>query len=285
MKKILVATDFSTRSDRAVRRGVFLAKDFGASLTLLHVVDNDQPDRIVQAERMAATALLSEQAASLNQIDKVACDYSILLNDPFAGILHAVETMAPDLLLLGPHRRQTLRDIFVGTTAERTIRANPTPVLMANGVPAGVYRHVLIAVDFSECSRDAIRAILDLGLKAKAAVSVVHALDIPVAGAMKRAPLMQTQMRDYLSDEQSRAAGDLAALVSDLGLSPVKELVRLNDTSAADVVCSTAKQIGADLVVVGTHGRGGLSKVMLGSVAQDILAKSDVDVLAIPPRA
>ncbi|WP_298720148.1 universal stress protein [uncultured Ferrovibrio sp.] len=285
MKKILVATDFSPRSDRAIRRGVLLAKDFGASLTLLHVVDNDQPDRIVQAKREAATALLSEQAASLSQIDGISCDYSVFMDAPFAGIQQAVKTAAPDVLLIGPHRRQALRDIFVGTTAERTIRSKSAPVLMANGVPASGYRHALVAVDFSDCSRDAMRAVVALGLKARLAISVIHVLDNPAAGPMSKAPLTEAEARDYVMAEEKRAAGELTALVFDAGLAPAKELVRLNDRSAADIVCATAKEIGADLIVVGTHGRSGLSKLMLGSVAQEILSCAEVDVLAVPPRA
>ena len=60
MQRILVATDFSTRSDRALRRGTLLAKQFGCDVTLVHVIDDDQPLRTVEAERREATALLDE---------------------------------------------------------------------------------------------------------------------------------------------------------------------------------------------------------------------------------
>ena len=70
----------------------------------------------------------------------------------------------PDLLVLGPHRRRIFRDIFIGTTVERTIREADCPVLMANAAPVGPYRHVLLSTDLSEGSRDAMATYLFLNL-------------------------------------------------------------------------------------------------------------------------
>lgn len=99
MKTILVATDFSARSDRALRRATLLARQSGATLSLIHVVDDDQARRIIDSERSAATELLSEQAATLTKIDGVPCDARVIVADPFAGIIRAAEESAPDLLV------------------------------------------------------------------------------------------------------------------------------------------------------------------------------------------
>ena len=115
MKAIMVATDFSERSDRALRRATLLAQQFQAAIVLVHVVDADQPRRIVDSERDEAEALLSELAATLRDADGVNCQTLVILSAPFAGVLQAVEERKPDLLVLGPHRRQVLRDVFIGT--------------------------------------------------------------------------------------------------------------------------------------------------------------------------
>lgn len=284
MKKILIATDFSERSDRAVRRGVLLARRFAASIALVHVIDDDQPRRIRDVEREAAMALLSEQAESLRKIDDVACEYHTVLGDPFDGITRSAETLDPDLVLLGSHRRQMLKDVFVGTTAERTIRSTRRPVLTANGVPAGPYRHVLIAVDFSDCSRAAARAVTTLRLAEASAVSVIHVFDAPAAGLMARGSVAVDRRRDYLADEEEQATGELQAFLHGLDLGAVDQQVRFNETFAADMICSVAREIAADLVVVGTRGRTGTTKLLLGSVAEEVLRLADRDVLAVPPR-
>lgn len=283
MKRILVATDFSERSDRAIRRATLLAKMSGASLTLVHVIDDDQPRSMLLAEQQAAEIVLAEQTLALQEIDGLACASHIVLGDPFAGIAVAVREHDADILVIGPHRRRVLRDVFVGTTAERTIRASDRPVLMANGVPAGPYRHVLVAVDLSECSAAAVHALIQLGLGAKAAVSVVHVFDAPAASLMVRTSSTKDQIEDYLADEKGRAAGALAAFLSDLDLKPRQRLLKHNEISVAHTISAAAQEANADLVVLGTHGRTGITKTLLGSVAEEFLRRSDRDTLAVPP--
>ena len=164
MKTILVATDFSARSDRAIRRAVLLAHTFEAVLHMVHVVDDDQPARIVSAEEGAARALLSEQTRSLREIDGLQSDFSLVFGDPFEGIRASAQELQAGLVVIGPHRRQALKDMFVGTTAERTIRLSSRPILMANAVPAAPYRHALVATDLSDASASAIQTITDLGI-------------------------------------------------------------------------------------------------------------------------
>ena len=72
MKQIAVATDFSTRSDRALRRAVLLARQRGAALALIHVVDDDQPEYLIKSQRRAAEELLEQTAATIGRVDKPA---------------------------------------------------------------------------------------------------------------------------------------------------------------------------------------------------------------------
>lgn len=283
MRCILVATDFSARSDRAIRRATLLARTYGSSITLVHVVDDDQPKRILKAEREAASALLSEQTRSLRDIDGVTCDYRVVLGNAFEGIAKAVEEVDCDLLVLGPHRRQALKDVFIGTTAERTIRASGRPVLMANGVPDGPYRHVLVAVDFSNCSADAVRAVVRLGLGKHAAVSVVHVVEALAASLIPRTSLTEAEVQDYLAEVEEYAGGELRAFLGGLKFDPSRRVVRHNATSTADTIDTVAREVSADLVVVGTQGRSGIAKLLLDSVTEEVLRAGDRDVLSVPP--
>jgi len=282
--RILVATDFSSRSDRALRRATLLARDLGRPLVLVHVVDDDQPDRAVKAGREAATLLLHEQAQTLHRIDGVECTTRIVEGDAFEAIADAAAQFAAALVVVGPHRRRPLKDVFVGTTAERVIRTSRCPVLVAGAVPAGPYRHLLLAVDLSPASAEVIRAVRALEIDRKAAVTVVHAFDASEDLRRARAISDADSRRQLLDQARARAAEALDAFLAGLGFEPGVRLVRLNDSSAGQVVSDTAAELAADLVVIGTHGRSGLSKLMLGSVAQEVLQVSTVDVLAIPPR-
>ncbi|HTE43338.1 MAG TPA: universal stress protein [Steroidobacteraceae bacterium] len=285
MKKILVATDFSTRSDRAIRRAILLAKKFEAAISLVHVVDDDRPKRIVDAERESASMLLSELARSLRELDGVDCSASVTLGSVSKELIKTAEASMSDVLVIGPHRHQALQDVFVGTTAERTIRMRRRPVLVASGVPASSYRHILVAVDFSDCSKNALRVVSDLGLDNHAAVSAVHVFDAPVRGYMGLGSASDHQIEDYLAREKVRAAGDLAVFMRGLEFAPTRHVLKLNESSTAYVICATARELSADLIVVGTRGRTGMTKLLLGSVAEEVLHISDCDVLAVPPDA
>lgn len=282
-KQILVATDFSTRSDRALRRGMLLARDIGARLSLVHVVDDDQPAQIVAAEHAAAAPLLDEHVRTLKEGDGLDCDARIVEGDPFVGISRAATELGADLVVLGPHRRQVLKDVFIGTTAERTVRASPRPVLMANGSPSGAYRHVLVAVDLSDCSADALRALLHLGIAGTATVSVVHVFDVVGTGMLLPGGNSADGLQRYIDEQAAHAAKELDAFLADTGFDPLGRLVRHNVSSTALVIGEAAQELSAGLIVVGTHGRNGLSRLVLGSVAQEVLRTASVDVLAVPP--
>jgi len=249
------------------------------------VVDDDQPKRIVKAEREAASRLLSKQVRSLREIDGIECDYIMALGNAFEGIAKAAEETGCDLVVIGPHRRQALSDVFVGTTAERTIRSSSRPILMANGVPAEPYRHALVAVDLSACSADALLSVTALGLQDHAAVSVVHVIDVPGSTLMSRSLLTEDQVQNYLLDVQERASVELGRFLMDLKFEPIQQIVKHNVTSIGSTIGEAARAISADLIVVGTRGRTGLAKLLLGSVAEEVLRRGDCDVLAIPPSA
>jgi nucleotide-binding universal stress UspA family protein len=268
--------------NRASRRASLLAKRGGGELVLVHVVDDDQPVRIVAAERSVATELLDEQVRTLRDVDGIPCSQRIVLGSPFAGIITAAGDLRPEWIVLGPHRRQALKDIFIGTTAERVVRQSRWPVLMADGVPSAPYRHVAIAVDLSDCSRDAARAIDELCFSEQA--TVIHVVETPGTRAMPRASLTDAESAASVADKKARASRDLDAFLDRLPLAPSRRLLEVGGPRPADTICAAAERITADLIVVGTHGRSGPARPLLGGVAEQVLKHSDRDVLAVPPR-
>lgn len=104
MKRILVATDFSTRSDRALRRAVLVARRAEASLILVHVVDGDRSERLVASERREALSLLAEAADTLSSSDGIEAEPMVVVDDVHSGILDAADRSGAGLIVLGPHR-------------------------------------------------------------------------------------------------------------------------------------------------------------------------------------
>lgn len=283
MRSIMVATDFSERSDRALRRATLLARQHGAGLAVVHVVDDDQPRRIVDGERDMARALLRELQATIRNVDGLACKARVVLGAPFSGIAEAAKAAGPDVLVVGPHRRDVLRDVFVGTTAERTIRSVTCPVLMVNAPPVGPYRHILLTTDLSEAAKQAIHTFGALEMHAGARTSIIHVFDAPALNLAMSGSMAKDSREDYLEGERRAAAGELSKFVDALDFGAMNQLVRHNKTALAHDILNASKADGVDLIVVGTRGKTGLSKLFLGSVVAEVLRHADKDVLAIPP--
>ena len=283
MQKIMIATDFSERSDRALRRAILLAKQFRTRLVIVHAVDDDQPLHVVESERDIAADLLREMRDSLHRIDSLDCDVRVLLGDAFEALREAVETEAPDLLVIGPHRRRLLRDIFIGTTAERTIRSVTCPVLMVNAVPAGPYRHVMQTTDLSDASRVALQRFASLGIGEAARNAILHVFDVPELALAMGHTLSDQWRHNHLDLAHKRASSQLSAFLATAGLGEVEPILRHEQTAAPNEIRKLATEEKADLIVLSTHGRSGLAGFLIGSVTEQVLRNSAIDVLAIPP--
>jgi nucleotide-binding universal stress UspA family protein len=218
----------------------------------------------------------------VREIAGIVCESRVVLGDPFQAIVDAAVELGVDLVTLGPHRRQILRDIFLGTTAERTVRHSGQPVLMANGVPVGPYSSILIATDFSDCSVIAAETAKELGLLERAETIALHVLGPSDWGPVLRASMTTQELEDRVAEEEEQANKKLDEFVRKVGIVAARRVVKLDEISTAMAIKSCAQGTKADLVIVGTHRRIGIEKWLLGSVAESILSSSDVDVLVVP---
>jgi nucleotide-binding universal stress UspA family protein len=245
------------------------------------VVDDDQPQHLIDVERREAAALLDELASTIRESDGIECQSHVAIGDAFQGIVRMAEDTGVDLLVLGPHRRQVLRDVFIGTTAERVLRSSRIPVLLANGVPAGAYRKVVIATDFSEYSSLAAATAKQLGLLATVDIIALHVMDPIESGPVNRAAMTIKEADKQVAKLTERLADELAAFARQLDVVAAHRVIRPSEESTPMAINNYAKDSKADLIVVGTRARSGFEKWLLGSVAEGVLGRADMDVLAV----
>lgn len=285
MKIILIATDFSARSDRAIRRAANLARDNAAQLVLVHVVDDDQLERLVAAESQMAEALLNETVGTHPDLSGIACVPIIALGEAFNGIVATAQKTAADIIVIGAHRRQILRDIFVGTTVERVIRTTQTPVLMAHSESKISCGRSLAAVDFSDCSHHAVKIAHTLGLLSQTRVVFLHVFDAMAKGMMYYANVDKDKIVGYVADVALRTHRDMQEFLVSHDLRGIDHSVILKEGSPAKAISDAADDIRPDFIIIGTHGRSGMAKAFLGSVAEEVLQRARHDVLVVPrPR-
>lgn len=284
MRTILVATDFSERSDLGVARAALIAIKARAALHLTHAVDDDQKPRIVEGKTAMSEQLLQEEAARLNQAEGLECTSDVVLGDPFEGIGRSADAIRPDIVVIGAHRRRLLRDVFVGTTAQRIIRRAQWPVLMVNASPRQPYANVLLATDLSETSRNAAAHFEKLGLATPDQCTLLHVFDAPAQRLVMSNVLQEDQMDRYLVELQIEAETALDEFAETLPVQISQRIAQHYNTATSEAILTAANEIQADLIVVASQGRVGLSKTFLGSIAEEVLRRAEVDVLAIPPN-
>ena len=154
MKSLLMATDLSARSDRALERAVSLARDHGAQLTITHVVDEDLSPTLAEAQEQAARQALGEHIDSLKDDKGPDISVEIVYGRAYADILALAEKIEAEMIVLGMHRDDGSREMYRGTTVERVIRAGTVPTLLVKDRVADPYRRVMVAVDFSVSLRE-----------------------------------------------------------------------------------------------------------------------------------
>lgn len=281
MDRILVATDFSTRSDRALRRASLVARKTGAALTLVHVVDAELPERLSRPNEVAASEVLADTISTLASHDGIDADWRLIVADVHSGILSAADDASADLIIIGPHRNR-FRDVFVGTTAERVVRQSTRPLLVAVDTPSADHRNTLLALDFDEASKAAARKALSIGIFDHTEVVLMHAFDAPGEGMMKLSMVSPETVDGYVESEGALAAERLRKLVCELDLPSTAQTVASIRGKPAGAILESAREAGSDLIVLGASQRNGFERALVGSVTADVIRDAHRDVLIIP---
>lgn len=142
-------------------------------------------------------------------------------------------------------------------------------------------KKILVPTDFSECSRHAMDQALDLAVALNAEIVLLHASEVPQG--LPRDAQIQAEGRGWHVSEylESTALKELTAAAQELEARGARVTVRAGIGTPSEVIGNVARDVGADLVVVGTHGRTGIRRALLGSVAERVLRHSRVPVLTV----
>jgi universal stress protein E len=283
MKKILCATDFSLRSELAIDRAAALSREFDADLTLLHVVDDDQPRPMVDRRSDEALTALTARATVIQSRSGITATVEIRRGTVSATIVDAARSLKVDLLVMGVHRRRLLSEVITGTTLERVLRTGRGPVLMVNAVTLAPYESILLALDASAASAQAVRTAKSLGLLEDEHISVVHAFEPIHKGMMGWAGVSEGTVKEYSVGWEREARDQLRRFLESIGLSDAVSDIVLEEGPPFVAIKKVVERLRPHLLVIGTRGHTGLKRVLLGSVAERVLLELECDVLTIPP--
>jgi len=140
-------------------------------------------------------------------------------------------------------------------------------------------RQILVPVDFTDTSDRALSYAVELARKFDASISVMHAYQIPVYGFPADGAFITAA--DVAAQISTAAQGRLDAMIESQKLSNIPMGGILRDGIAWEEINAVAQEIKADLIIIGTHGRRGLARALLGSVAENVIRTAKIPVLVI----
>jgi nucleotide-binding universal stress UspA family protein len=294
IKRILFATDFSRWARRAEDYACALACSWRASLTVLCVAEFPpglNPDYPVNQQYLAD--LLKNASSQLDDLKGRAERRGIAITTRMASGIPSEEVIAAaqaedsDLIVVGTRGKTGLAHVLLGSTAERVIRGAPCPVLTVRTEPADnedgsvlsrpvTLERILVPVDFSDCSLDALQYAVVVAQQAQASLMLLHVLE-PVSYGLDF-DLGHFRSREDVRESWTKRLEKLAATHQHPHM-PIE--YRLRGGFPADSILDAAQTLPCDLIVMGTHGRRGISHTISGSVAEAVLRKAHCPVIAV----
>jgi nucleotide-binding universal stress UspA family protein len=139
-------------------------------------------------------------------------------------------------------------------------------------------RRILVPTDFTETSEKAIEWALGLAAKLGAAVTVMHAYELPIIGFPDGAIVATPEIASHIADASRAALDATVKRLTGRGI-PIESVLR--EGATWEEINAVAELIAADLIVIGTHGRKGLARALLGSVAENVIRTATRPVVSI----
>jgi len=285
IEKLLLSTDGSEFGEGAIREAIKLAKTCSSKLFAIYVIETNPeyetiaPQLVEKAEKEARQHL----EAVKERASKEGVDCEIIARqgeDPFKYIVEEASKNQVSMIITGRRGRKGIKRLMMGSETARIIGHAPCNVLVVPRAANIEFNRIIVATDGSKYSEAAVREAIGIAKRCGStltAISVVHSetaspFDIVHTEMMKETIVEKEQkmaectMRDF--KEASAKEG-----ISVTGL--------IYSGKPFEAIVETAKEKRADLIVVGSHGRTGITKLLMGSVTERVIGLSECAVLVV----
>jgi len=287
---VLVPMDGSDHAARATDHALSLASRFDADVHALAVVDLAKA-----AGPFDAGGLEKEFVERLNEQAREDLEHvenkwaqpdryhgEVRQGAPGETIVEYVREEGIDLVTMGTHGRTGVRRVVLGSVAEHVLRKSPVPVLTTGAKseepPTLPYEDVLIPTDGSDCASAAVDHALEIAEVCEARVHTLNVIEEAVVTATPGGGL-PSEYLESLEAAGEEAMDEIVQRAEERGLDTETTIVQ---DRPGEGITGYAEANGVDLVVMGTHGRSGLERIMLGSTAEHVVRHGAFPVLSVP---
>jgi nucleotide-binding universal stress UspA family protein len=289
---ILAATDFSGPARHAADRAARLAHETGAALTLMHVLPGGALQELRQWLGAGHPMERQLQDDAQRQLGMLASDLqthrhvaarAVSASGPVVDeINREAEDLNAALLVLGARGAGFLRRLVLGSTSERLLRRTTRPLLVVRQTPHEPYRRVLVALDFSSWSAQAVTLARRVAPHAR--LLLFNAYQVPFEEKLHFAGVDAATIDLYRRHARADATQRVRALAAASGLKPGNWEPCIVEGDASQRIVEHEQEKDCDLVVLGKHGQSATEDLLLGSVSKHVLAEGSTDVLVSTAR-
>jgi len=281
--EILFPTDGSDGATDGLEFALDVASARDATLHLLSVANTTRGtlDALAQDETLEERAREAvDEAAERARERGVTVVDTVERGNPHRVVCDYAESTGVDVVVVPTRGRRGLERFLLGSTAERIVRRCEVPVLTVrpdgDATPIYPFEDVLVGVDGSDCSRAALNVGVAVADQEDAALHLLTVVDVAPLG-----PDVRTDaLKDALEADARRVVEDAAARASSAGVEPAADDLAFG-SSVQGSIRTYIEEEDIDLLVVGTHGRTGFNRYVLGSVAEFLVRTSPVPVLTV----
>ena len=291
--RVLIATDFSPHAEDAVKIVKRLPLPSGSTVRILHAIEPFAD--VATLNPGAITAFTDAAVAQIkSELDRTAVtlrapgrdvETVTVLGRVADAIVQEAESSKADLIVVGSRGRHALKAALLGSVSAEVVDRAPCPVIIARGP---TLRKAILAEDGSETAAAGARFLADSSALSDLEVRVVSVVDAPfpfVLNGSDAAMGTYAAVQAYydslpaLRETTAKIARERAMFLVAAGLNATSEI---REGNAAGELIAAAADAHADCIVIGTHGRTGLTRLFLGSVARAILFNARCSVLIVP---
>ena len=297
VNRILFPTDFSPGSERALDTALALAQEFGAELHMLHAVvlhsddPNDPAHHFPDADEIRSRLEQTADRRMESGIAERSADGLRVQRSHRRGIsvaptiLEYAQEIDPDLIVMSTHGRRGLENVLLGSVTEEVVRFASCPVLtVRSGEGASAFPStapILVPVDFSEPSRQALALARDIASTFGADIHALHVFERPIHPEIYLGG-MPLDSPDFRTVEGSLREA-LETFVRETPGRDVATSLHVVDGRAVPAILEFVQENEVGLVVIATHGLTGLAHVLLGSVSEKVVRRAASPVLSVKP--
>ncbi len=285
VEKILLSTDGSEYSEGAVREAIRLAKQCSSRLTAVSVIEtNPEFDTLApQLTEKMEKAARENLAAIQDRAKKEGVDCDLIIRegeDSYKKIAEEAVKNTSDIIVMGRRGRTGLKRLMMGSVTARVIGHAPCDVLVVPKDAQLHFKNIVVATDGSKYSASAASRAIGLAKR--------NGADLTVIAVVPSELLTPTDMdftltqREHIAEQEMHEAEKNAKAVKDVAQKegvPVKAFVLSGKPPEA--IVETAREKNAGLIVVGSHGRAGVERLLMGSVAERVIVLSECPVLVV----